>query len=143
MSSSMPVSQQISKQHKAFLRKLYLAHLMDDDRHNLLSLNKLTGMPRRTLQDAIAAFEDIGIRVEFVQEGIAEYKKLLKAKARERDKVRKQQLKAKSRTVNDINDLDDADEAFDSQSQFTRATWVAIALLLLSWAGFAAYFFMT
>jgi len=44
--------------------------------------------------------------------------------------------------VNDINDLDDADEAFDSQSQLTRATWVAIALLLLSWAGFAAYFFM-
>lgn len=69
MSSSMSVSQQVSKQHKAFLRKLYLAHLMDDDRHNLLSLNKLTGMPRRTLQDAIAAFEDIGIRVEFVQEG--------------------------------------------------------------------------
>ncbi|EGM71635.1 winged helix-turn-helix domain-containing protein [Shewanella sp. HN-41] len=64
-----PVSQQVSKQHKAFLRKLYLAHLMDDDRHNLLSLNKLTGMPRRTLQDAIAAFEDIGISVEFVQEG--------------------------------------------------------------------------
>ena len=64
-----PVSQQVSKQHKAFLRKLYLAHLMDDDRHNLLSLNKLTGMPRRTLQDAIATFEDIGISVEFVQEG--------------------------------------------------------------------------
>lgn len=42
---------------------------MDDERHNLLSLNKLTGMPRRTLQDAIAAFEDIGIRVEFIQEG--------------------------------------------------------------------------
>lgn len=41
---------------------------MDDERHNLLSLNKLTGMPRRTLQDAIAAFEDIGIRVEFIQE---------------------------------------------------------------------------
>ncbi|WP_413495712.1 DUF2956 domain-containing protein [Shewanella baltica] len=78
-----------------------------------------------------------------IEKGIVEYKKLLKAKARERDKVRKQQLKAKSRTVNDINDLDDADEAFDSQSQFTRATWVAIALLLLSWAGFAAYFFMT
>lgn len=58
-----------SKSHKAFLRKLYLAHLMDDDRHNLLSLNKLTGMPRRTLQDAIAAFADIGIRVEFIQEG--------------------------------------------------------------------------
>ncbi|MFB2661181.1 winged helix-turn-helix domain-containing protein [Shewanella mangrovisoli] len=62
-------TQSMSKQHKAFLRKLYLAHLMDDERHNLLSLNKLTGMPRRTLQDSIAAFEDIGIKVEFVQDG--------------------------------------------------------------------------
>ncbi|QYJ74669.1 MULTISPECIES: winged helix-turn-helix domain-containing protein [Shewanella] len=60
---------QVSKQHKAFLRKLYLAHLMDDARHNLLSLGKLTGMPRRTLQDAIASFADIGIEVEFVQDG--------------------------------------------------------------------------
>ncbi len=68
----MPLSstfETASKQQKAFLRKLYLAHLMDDERHNLLSLNKLTGMPRRTLQDAIAAFEDIGIRTEFVQDG--------------------------------------------------------------------------
>lgn len=65
----MPLSQMVSKQHKAFLRKLYLAHLMDDERHNLLSLNQATGMPRRTLQDAIAAFADVGIQVEFVQEG--------------------------------------------------------------------------
>ncbi|ABM23819.1 winged helix-turn-helix domain-containing protein [Shewanella putrefaciens] len=69
MPVSASVSPAVSKQNKAFLRKLYLAHLMDDERHNLLSLNKLTGMPRRTLQDAIAAFEDIGIRVEFIQEG--------------------------------------------------------------------------
>ncbi|MGE6381947.1 DUF2956 domain-containing protein [Shewanella baltica] len=78
-----------------------------------------------------------------IEKGIAEYKKLLKAKARERDKARKQQLKAKSRTMNDIDNLDDTDEIIDSQSQFTIATWGAIALLLLSWAGFAAYFFMT
>ncbi|MCE9685434.1 winged helix-turn-helix domain-containing protein [Shewanella sp. AS16] len=58
-----------SKQQKAFLRKLYLAHLMDDERHNLLSLAKLTGMPRRTLQDAISAFADIGVLVEFIQDG--------------------------------------------------------------------------
>ncbi|MGL5360363.1 MAG: winged helix-turn-helix domain-containing protein [Shewanella sp.] len=67
MLSAAPLS--ISKQHKAFLRKLYLAHLMDDERHNLLSLTQVTGMPRRTLQDAIATFEDIGIRAEFIQEG--------------------------------------------------------------------------
>ncbi|MCH1929756.1 winged helix-turn-helix domain-containing protein [Shewanella sp. A25] len=69
MTLTLSAMQPISKQHKAFLRKLYLAHLMDDERHNLLSLNKLTGMPRRTLQDAIASFVDIGIRAEFVQDG--------------------------------------------------------------------------
>lgn len=65
----MATTQLVTKQHKAFLRKLYLAHLMDDERHNLLSLIKLTSMPRRTLQDAIAAFADIGIQAEFVQDG--------------------------------------------------------------------------
>ena len=58
-----------SKQHKAFLRKLYLAHLIKSEAHNLLSLTKLTGMPRRTLQDAIAALVDIGIVCQFVQSG--------------------------------------------------------------------------
>ncbi|MBB1474847.1 winged helix-turn-helix domain-containing protein [Shewanella sp. SG41-3] len=59
----------INKSQKAFLRKLYLAHLLDEEQHNLLSLQKLTLMPRRTLQDAIAAFVDIGIEVDFVQQG--------------------------------------------------------------------------
>jgi len=59
----------INKSQKAFLRKLYLAHLLDEEQHNLLSLQKLTQMPRRTLQDAITAFVDIGIEVDFVQQG--------------------------------------------------------------------------
>ncbi|MDD8058861.1 MULTISPECIES: winged helix-turn-helix domain-containing protein [Shewanella] len=59
----------INKSQKAFLRKLYLAHLLDEEQHNLLSLQKLTGMPRRTLQDAIAAFADIGVKVDFIQQG--------------------------------------------------------------------------
>lgn len=60
---------EVSKQKKAFLRKLYLAHTIDTEQHNLLSLNKLTGMPRRTLQDSIAALGDIGIECHFVQQG--------------------------------------------------------------------------
>ncbi|MGI2186286.1 DUF2956 domain-containing protein [Shewanella oncorhynchi] len=74
-----------------------------------------------------------------IEKGIAEYKKLQKAKARERDKARKQQLRAKSRTINDTDELEDSDELFESQRQFTTATWIAITLLLLSWVGFAAY----
>ena len=58
-----------SKQKKAFLRKLYLAHAIDSEQHNLLSLNKHTGMPRRTLQDSIAALSDVGIECQFVQDG--------------------------------------------------------------------------
>ncbi|MCE9677807.1 winged helix-turn-helix domain-containing protein [Shewanella sp. AS1] len=59
----------VSKQKKAFLRKLYLAYLIDNERHNLLSLCKATGMPRRTLQDAISAFVDLGIECHFIQDG--------------------------------------------------------------------------
>ncbi|GGI77640.1 winged helix-turn-helix domain-containing protein [Shewanella gelidii] len=60
---------QASKQHKAFIRKLYLAHLIDSEQHNLGSLQALTGMPRRTLQDSITALKDIGIHCGFVQQG--------------------------------------------------------------------------
>lgn len=101
-----------------------------------LAATKATQKPGQTK-------EQTKLIAQGIEKGIAEYKKLLKAKARERDKARKQQLKAKARTVNDIDNLDDADEIIDSQSQFTRATWVAIALLVLSWAGFAAYYVMT
>jgi hypothetical protein len=56
-----------SKSQIAFFRKLYLSLLIDEDRHNLLSLQQLTGMPRRTLQDTIASLGDVGIEVEFIQ----------------------------------------------------------------------------
>ncbi|WOT05889.1 winged helix-turn-helix domain-containing protein [Shewanella youngdeokensis] len=59
-----------SKQQKAFYRKLFIAHQIDTETHNLLSLHQLTNMPRRTLQDSIAAFSDLGIECEFVQEGV-------------------------------------------------------------------------
>ncbi|MBB1270194.1 DUF2956 domain-containing protein [Shewanella sp. SR44-3] len=80
-----------------------------------------------------------------IEKGIAEYKKQHKAKSRQRDKARKLQLKAKSRPAKNSSDAHDNNEAFDadleSQTQFTTATWIAITLLLLSWAGFATYLF--
>lgn len=69
MSDFPAEASEASKQQKAFLRKLYLAYLIDSEQHNLLSLSKETGMPRRTLQDAISAFKDIGVECEFVQQG--------------------------------------------------------------------------
>ncbi|MGI1945839.1 DUF2956 domain-containing protein [Shewanella glacialipiscicola] len=74
-----------------------------------------------------------------IEKGIAEYKKLQKAKARERDKARKQQLKAKFQTTNNINDTDEFDDNSEPKNQFTTATWIAIAMLVLSWLGFCAY----
>ena len=57
------------RQQVAFFRKLYLAHLIASERHNLLSLHQLTAMPRRTIQDALTDFMDLGIELEFVQDG--------------------------------------------------------------------------
>ena len=58
-----------SKSKKAFFRKLYLAHLIDSEQHNLLSLAEKTGMPRRTIQTAMEGLPDIDIEYEFVQSG--------------------------------------------------------------------------
>lgn len=63
------MSLQISKPRRAYCRKLLLAHMIASQRHDLLSLEEGTGMPRRTLQDSIKAMIDIGIRCEFVQDG--------------------------------------------------------------------------
>tara|TARA_R110002050_G_scaffold34036_5_gene86190 strand:+ start:545 stop:856 length:312 start_codon:yes stop_codon:yes gene_type:complete len=65
-----------------------------------------------------------------IEKGIAEYKK--------RDKARKQQQKNKHA----IPSNDDADMSYNEQeSLFNPLTWSLAALLLLSWAGFAAYLF--
>lgn len=57
-----------SKQQLAFFRKLYLCHLIHADRHNVPSLAKLTGMPRRTIQDSLKVMGDIGIDIAFEQD---------------------------------------------------------------------------
>lgn len=59
----------VSKQRRAYCRKLLLAHLVATERHDLRSLEAATGMPRRTLQDTLADLGDIGIACEFVQDG--------------------------------------------------------------------------
>lgn len=58
-----------SKQRRAYCRKLLLAHLVANGRHDLRSLEASTGMPRRTLQDTLADLGDIGIGCVFVQDG--------------------------------------------------------------------------
>ncbi|MEZ9235917.1 winged helix-turn-helix domain-containing protein [Shewanella sp. 10N.286.52.A9] len=69
MKKEAKLTQTVSKAHKAFLRKLYLCYLISQDKHNLLSLHKMTQMPRRTIQDTLASMSDIGVTVQFIQEG--------------------------------------------------------------------------
>ncbi|MCC4832281.1 MULTISPECIES: winged helix-turn-helix domain-containing protein [unclassified Shewanella] len=59
----------ISKAHKAFLRKLYLCYLISQQQQNLLSLHQISKMPRRTIQDTLAAMLDIGVKITFIQDG--------------------------------------------------------------------------
>ena len=59
----------LSKQRRAYCRKLCVAHLIAREPHDLRALEAATGMPRRTLQDCIADLADIGIACEFVQQG--------------------------------------------------------------------------
>lgn len=58
----------IPKQQKAFYRKLYISFLISKEHHCIASLHKLTGMPRRTLQDCIRDLSDIGIHCTFTQQ---------------------------------------------------------------------------
>ena len=63
------MSAPVSKQRRAYCRKLCVAHLIACAPHDLHALEAATGMPRRTLQDCIADLADIGIVCEFVQQG--------------------------------------------------------------------------
>lgn len=60
----------MSKAKKAYHRKLYLAYLIESGRHNLVSLEQETGMPKRTIQTAMAGLPDIGIEYDFIQDGV-------------------------------------------------------------------------
>ncbi|MCE9685432.1 DUF2956 domain-containing protein [Shewanella sp. AS16] len=68
-----------------------------------------------------------------IEKGIAEYKKLHKAKARERDKLRKQQLRSKSRSGDGCREQE---AALPQPQAGGRLPWV---LLGLSWVGFIAF----
>lgn len=74
-----------------------------------------------------------------IEKGIAEYKKQQKAKARLRDKVRKQSLKSKSNCQPD-DELQPDSNTPDSP-QMTTSVWVLLILLIVSWVGFAAFLF--
>jgi len=59
---------EVTKQQRAFYRKLYLGWLVSQEQHGATSLQKLTGMPRRTIQDTLKDMSDIGIALRFQQQ---------------------------------------------------------------------------
>jgi len=103
--------------------------LSPETQHDAFAIAKGTQKPGQTK-------EQTKLIAAGIEKGIADFKKQHKAKARERDKARKQQQKAKNIILTD-DDLDAADSL--PQSRLNSLTWALTGLLLLSWACFAAY----
>ncbi|MCO5367153.1 winged helix-turn-helix domain-containing protein [Pseudomonas alliivorans] len=60
---------EVSKTKSSFYRRLYVAYLIDCRlASSVPELEKVTGMPRRTAQDTIAALADLDIQCEFEQQ---------------------------------------------------------------------------
>jgi hypothetical protein len=58
----------VSKTKSSFYRRLYVAYLIDTEMASSVpALTEVTGMPRRTAQDTIAALADLDIVCEFEQ----------------------------------------------------------------------------
>lgn len=70
-----------------------------------------------------------------IEKGIAQYKKLQKAKAREADKSRKQALKAKQRA-----DVELTEVVLEETTNNRFVTYLPWGLLTVSWIGFASYY---
>ena len=59
----------VSKTKSSFYRRLYVAYLIDSQlASSVPALTEVTGMPRRTAQDTIAALADLDIVCEFEQQ---------------------------------------------------------------------------
>ncbi|MDO7896389.1 winged helix-turn-helix domain-containing protein [Pseudomonas citrulli] len=59
----------VSKTKTSFYRRLYVAYLIDSGvASSIPALTEVTGMPRRTAQDTVAALADLDIVCEFEQQ---------------------------------------------------------------------------
>ena len=58
----------VSKTRTSFYRRLYVAYLIDSGlASSIAALTDVTGMPRRTAQDTVAALAELDIICEFEQ----------------------------------------------------------------------------
>ena len=100
--------------------------ISDETKNEALQVAKSTQKPGQSK-------EQTKLIAQGIEKGIAEYKKLQKGKARERDKARKQESRAKAREANiaaqDHSNIEDR----------AASPYLPWGLLTLSWIGFIAY----
>ncbi|MFS1440114.1 DUF2956 domain-containing protein [Shewanella sp. 10N.286.48.A6] len=97
--------------------------ISQENQAEAMKMAKATQKPSQTK-------EQTKLIAQGIEKGIAEYKKLQKAKARGADKQRKQNLKAKNQLNHDV-----VEQQQPPQSQKSYLPWV---LLIASWVGFIA-----
>lgn len=65
---SRPLNKPLSKTRTSFYRRLYVAHLIDAGfAESVPAIVDISGMPRRTAQDTLAALAELDIHCEFEQ----------------------------------------------------------------------------
>ncbi|NRB25446.1 DUF2956 domain-containing protein [Shewanella sp.] len=104
-------------------------NVSDETKNEAMKVAKATQKPGQTK-------EQTKLIAAGIEKGIAEYKKQHKNKARDRDKARKQDIKAKARTV---KTADSETSAPASQSNTSMLPW---GLLVISWIGFIGFSLM-
>lgn len=98
-----------------------------ETQHEALKIAKSTQKPSQSK-------EHTKLIAQGIEKGIAEYKKQQKIKAREKDRLRKQAIKAKESHPTQVES--DAPQ-LKSSSKVKFAVLLPWALLLLSWLGFS------
>lgn len=63
------IGMRTGRAHSSFIRKLYIAFLIETGKHNLITLAEFTKMHKRTVETALRGLPDIGIEYEFKQSG--------------------------------------------------------------------------
>ena len=69
-----------------------------------------------------------------IQKGIEQYKKQQKAKARERDKLKKKNIQTKNTSSEDVADISAL-----TPSIIYKQHWLPWGIVIISWIGFGAY----
>ncbi|BAJ03537.1 DUF2956 domain-containing protein [Shewanella violacea] len=102
-------------------------NVSDETKNEAMKVAKATQKPGQ-------AKEQTKLIAAGIEKGIAEYKKQHKNKARDRDKARKQDIKAKARTNKTVEN-----DTSEVTAKSTNAHLLPWGLLVISWIGFIGF----